>query len=126
MTAPASMMEQQRGELRIDEPLSRHTVWGIGGPAKRFYRPADVADLACFLADLPASERIFLLGLGSNVLVRDGGIEGTVIATDAPDASAVGKRVWPVPRLRNSAPRRASVAASSSPASPVPSAERWP
>jgi UDP-N-acetylmuramate dehydrogenase len=89
MTAPASMMEQQRGELRIDEPLSRHTVWGIGGPAKRFYRPADVADLACFLADLPASERIFLLGLGSNVLVRDGGIEGTVIATDALDAIAV-------------------------------------
>lgn len=89
MTAPASIMEQQRGELRIDEPLSRHTVWGIGGPAKRFYRPADVADLALFLAGLPDTESIFWLGLGSNVLVRDGGIEGTVIATDALHAITV-------------------------------------
>ena len=86
MSAPAAIMDQLRGELRMDEPLSRHTVWGIGGPAKRFYRPVDVADLARFLADLPGIESIFWLGLGSNLLVRDGGIEGTVIATDALDA----------------------------------------
>jgi UDP-N-acetylmuramate dehydrogenase len=85
MTTPALTKKQYRGELRVDEPLSRHTVWGIGGPAKRFYRPADVADLADFLADLPAGEPIFWLGLGSNVLVRDGGIDGTVIATDKLD-----------------------------------------
>jgi len=92
MTAPATTMEKHRGELRIDEPLSRHTVWGIGGPAKRFYRPADVADLAAFLAGLPAGETIFWLGLGSNLLVRDGGIDGTVIDTVALDAIAVSER----------------------------------
>ena len=85
MTAPAPIMNRHRGELRIDEPLARHTVWGIGGPAKRFYRPAGIADLAEFLAGLPADEPIFWLGLGSNVLVRDGGIDGTVIASDALD-----------------------------------------
>jgi UDP-N-acetylmuramate dehydrogenase len=85
MTAPAPIMDQLRGELRIDEPLARHTVWGIGGPAKRFYRPAGVTDLARFLAGLPADEPIFWLGLGSNVLVRDRGIDGTVIASDALD-----------------------------------------
>ncbi len=89
MTAPASIMGKLRGELRLDEPLSRHTVWGIGGPAKRFYRPLDAADLAEFLVGLPDDERIFWLGLGSNVLVRDGGIEGTVIATDALDSIAL-------------------------------------
>ena len=89
MMAPAPIMGKLRGELRFDEPLSRHTVWGIGGPAKRFYRPLDAADLAEFLAGLPDDERIFWLGLGSNVLVRDGGIEGTVIATDGLDSIAL-------------------------------------
>lgn len=83
MSAPALTMNRYRGELRIDEPLSRHTVWGIGGPAKQFYRPAGVTDLAEFMASLPENETIFWLGLGSNVLVRDRGIDGTVIATDA-------------------------------------------
>lgn len=70
-----------RGELRLDEPLARHTSWRVGGPAERFYRPADLADLAVFLNRLPADEPLFWLGLGSNLLVRDGGIPGTVIAT---------------------------------------------
>ena len=83
MSAPAWIMNRLRGELRTDEPLSRHTAWGIGGPAKRFYRPVDVDALADFLATLPETESIFWLGLGSNVLVRDGGIDGTVIAPDA-------------------------------------------
>ena len=85
MTTPTLTKKQYHGELRLDEPLSRHTVWGIGGPAKRFYRPAGVADLADFLADLPVGEPLFWLGLGSNVLVRDRGIDGTVIATDKLD-----------------------------------------
>lgn len=95
MTAPAPIMDQHRGELRIDEPLSRHTVWGIGGPAKRFYRPVDIQDLAEFMTNLPDDEPIFWLGLGSNVLVRDRGIDGTVIATDALDAIEIveGTRV---------------------------------
>ncbi len=72
-----------RGELRRDEPLSRHTSWRVGGPADRFYLPADAADLAAFLAQLPPEEPVFWLGLGSNLLVRDGGIRGTVICTSA-------------------------------------------
>lgn len=70
-----------RGRLRIAEPMSRHTVWGIGGCADRFYEPADADDLARFLASLPDEEVVLVIGLGSNLLVRDGGIRGTVIAT---------------------------------------------
>ncbi len=69
-----------RGELRVKEPMSRHVSWRAGGPADRFYRPADVADLAEFLRRLPVEEPILWLGLGSNLLVRDGGFRGTVIA----------------------------------------------
>ncbi len=72
-------MEGLRGRLREGEPLARHTVWGIGGPAERLYRPADLDDLCAFLARLPADEPLFWLGLGSNLLVRDGGIRGTVV-----------------------------------------------
>lgn len=70
-----------RGELRLLEPLARHTSWRVGGPAERFYRPADLADLQAFLRALPPDEPLFWLGLGSNLLVRDGGIRGVVIAT---------------------------------------------
>lgn len=89
MAVPLTHMARHHGELRIDEPLSKHTVWGIGGPAKRFYRPSDVADLAAFLRGLDEREAIVWLGLGSNLLVRDGGIDGTVIVTDALDGIAV-------------------------------------
>ncbi|SFM49457.1 UDP-N-acetylmuramate dehydrogenase [Ectothiorhodospira mobilis] len=68
-----------RGELRRDEPMVRHTLWRVGGPADRWYRPADTEDLARFLARLPADEPLFWLGLGSNLLVRDGGLRGTVL-----------------------------------------------
>jgi len=70
-----------RGELCRDEPMSRHTSWRVGGPARTYYRPADLEDLAVFLSGLPADEDVVWLGLGSNLLVRDGGIPGTVIAT---------------------------------------------
>ncbi|MCU7914421.1 MAG: UDP-N-acetylmuramate dehydrogenase [Candidatus Thiodiazotropha sp. (ex Gloverina cf. vestifex)] len=70
-----------RGEMRYDEPLSRHTTWRVGGPASRFYRPADREDLLSFLRQLDPAEPLFWLGLGSNLLVRDGGFRGTVIAT---------------------------------------------
>jgi UDP-N-acetylmuramate dehydrogenase len=70
-----------RGELLRDEPLARHTSWRVGGPARCFYRPADRADLAAFLAQLDPAEPLLWLGLGSNLLVRDGGFAGTVIAT---------------------------------------------
>ncbi|WP_456374708.1 UDP-N-acetylmuramate dehydrogenase [Thiolapillus sp.] len=66
--------------LLIDEPMSRHTTWRVGGPARFYFQPADEADLSDFLKSLPASEPILWLGLGSNLLVRDGGFSGTVIA----------------------------------------------
>ena len=70
-----------RGRLRHDEPLARHNTWRAGGAAERYYEPADVDDLALFLQELPADEPLFWLGLGSNVLIRDGGVRGTVVAT---------------------------------------------
>ena len=70
-----------RGEMRFDEPLSRHTTWRVGGPAKCFYQPADSHDLTVFLQQLDEHEPLLWLGLGSNLLVRDGGFPGTVIAT---------------------------------------------
>jgi len=70
-----------RGNLLLDEPMSKHTSWRIGGPADRYYQPADIADLSLFLSQLPENEPVYWLGLGSNLLVRDGGIRGTVIAT---------------------------------------------
>ena len=69
------------GVLRHREPLARHTVWGIGGFADRYFEPADIDDLAAFLADLPGGEPLQWIGLGSNLLVRDGGVRGTVIST---------------------------------------------
>lgn len=70
-----------RGDLRHDEPMSRHTSWRTGGPADVFYQPADLEDLCAYLRQLPPDEPVLWLGLGSNVLVRDGGIRGTVVVT---------------------------------------------
>jgi UDP-N-acetylmuramate dehydrogenase len=70
-----------RGNLRHNEPLSEHTSWRVGGPAQCFYEPADVLDLAHFMQQLPDELPVFWLGLGSNLLVRDGGIPGVVILT---------------------------------------------
>lgn len=73
----------RRGRLRYGIPMARYTSWRVGGPAERFYEPADIEDLGDFLAGLDESEPVFWLGLGSNLLVRDGGIRGTVIAVAA-------------------------------------------
>lgn len=69
-----------RGELRYDEPMAEHTSWRVGGPAERYYEPADLDDLIVFMRQLPEKEPLFWLGLGSNILVREGGLRGTVIA----------------------------------------------
>lgn len=68
------------GELLENEPMSRHTSWRVGGPAELFFRPADLDDLSLFLRELDPGVSVFWLGLGSNLLVRDGGIQGVVIA----------------------------------------------
>ncbi len=79
----AEKLPQLRGTLLFDEPMARHTSWRVGGPAQRFYVPADLEDLSVFLRSLPADEALLWLGLGSNLLVRDGGFAGTVIALHA-------------------------------------------
>jgi UDP-N-acetylmuramate dehydrogenase len=66
--------------VRRDEPLSRHTSWHVGGPAEVFFNPRDREDLAAFLRAAPADVPIQWIGLGSNLLVRDGGLRGIVIS----------------------------------------------
>ena len=68
-----------RGSLKLDEPMARHLSWRTGGPADRFFAPADLVDLSMFLRQLPPDEPLLFLGLGSNLLVRDGGWRGTVV-----------------------------------------------
>ena len=75
-----AMDNNVRGELRYDEPMSRHTSWRVGGPAEVFFEPADVDDLAFFLAALDHRTPIFWHGVGSNLLVRDGGLPGVVVS----------------------------------------------
>ena len=70
-----------RGEMRAHEPMSRHVSWRAGGPARTFYQPADVLDLCEFLRSRDAGEPILFVGLGSNLLVRDGGFAGSVVFT---------------------------------------------
>jgi len=68
-----------RGRLERDVPLAGMTSWRVGGRADWLFEPEDVDDLAHFLASVPETFPRTLLGLGSNVLIRDGGIEGVVI-----------------------------------------------
>ena len=72
-----------RGELAHDVPLARYTSWRCGGPGDRVYVPADREDLATFIRQLPPGEPLTTIGLGSNLLVRDGGIRGTVVVLHA-------------------------------------------
>lgn len=73
--------EKLRGQLLHHEPLAGYTSWRVGGPARQLYKPADIDDLALFLKSISPKEPIYWLGLGSNALIRDGGIAGTVIIT---------------------------------------------
>jgi UDP-N-acetylmuramate dehydrogenase len=64
-----------------DVPMAKHTSWHVGGPADFFFTPRDIMDLAAFVRQLPPEVPLLWIGLGSNLLVRDGGIRGAVIAT---------------------------------------------
>ena len=77
------MAEELRGTLRQNTDMSRHTSWRAGGRAERVYQPADLADLVLFLRKLPVNEPLYAVGLGSNLLVRDGGLRGTVLLLHA-------------------------------------------
>ena len=76
-----------RGRLSLGEPMRKHITWRTGGAADRAYVPADLDDAAQFLRALPAAEHVYFIGLGSNVLVRDGGIRGTVVLMHASHAA---------------------------------------
>ena len=68
-----------RGQWQAAVAMARHVSWRAGGVARRAYTPADLDDLATMLAQLPTDEPVLFAGLGSNLLVRDGGFNGTVV-----------------------------------------------
>ena len=76
-----------RGRIAHDAPLAKYTSWRAGGTADTLYVPADRDDLAQFVAQLPANEPLLAIGLGSNTLVRDGGVRGTVVVMHNPGAA---------------------------------------
>jgi UDP-N-acetylmuramate dehydrogenase len=76
-----SVETELRGQLKHDESMARHVSWRAGGKASHLYQPADIADLRMFLITRPTDEPIYFVGLGSNLLVRDGGLKGAVILT---------------------------------------------
>ncbi len=75
----ASTQHTLRGQWEAHVAMARHVSWRAGGLARRAYTPADLDDLAAMLAQLPADEPLLFAGLGSNLLVRDGGFNGTVV-----------------------------------------------
>ena len=91
-----------RGKLLFDMSLSRYNTWGVGGNAQCVFHPEDIEDLSHFLANTDADIPLTWLGLGSNVLIRDGGIEGIVIVTQTGQFSLhviQTRLVWIVNRL---------------------------
>jgi UDP-N-acetylmuramate dehydrogenase len=83
MSRPAHIRLSAEYATRVlyDEPMSRHTSWHAGGPADCFFTPRDVIDVSAFIRKLPREVPMMWIGLGSNVLVRDGGLRGAVIST---------------------------------------------
>lgn len=82
----SSALPAVRGRLQEDVPLSGLTWFRTGGPADVFFRPADEADLVAFLKGLPSGVPLTVIGVGSNLLVRDGGLRGVVIKLGKPFA----------------------------------------
>ncbi len=74
-----AQMPDLRGRLTGNQPLAPYTWFRAGGPAQLMFNPADEDDLAYFLQRLPADIAVTTIGLGSNMIVRDGGVEGVVI-----------------------------------------------
>lgn len=68
-----------RGRFLYNEPMQKHVSWRAGGMAQRVYIPADLEDLTWLVRSVPANEDIHMMGLGSNLLVRDGGVKGVII-----------------------------------------------
>ena len=67
--------------VRFDEPMARHTSWRVGGPAAIWFQPRSLDAMSAFLGALPGDTPVHWVGLGSNLLVRDGGVAGVVISS---------------------------------------------
>jgi len=78
--APAQISPEFSARVLYDVPMSKHTSWHAGGPADIFFTPRDPLDLASFLRQLPPAIPTLWIGLGSNLLVRDGGVRGAVVS----------------------------------------------
>ena len=79
----ARLAPELRGRISVNEPLAPYSWFRVGGPAQILFMPADEADLAYFLARLPREIPLTVIGLGSNLIVRDGGVAGVVIRLSA-------------------------------------------
>lgn len=79
MNATYSAVQDVRGKVLHDASMARYSSWQAGGTAATLFMPADAQDLAAFLANLPADTPRYFVGLGSNLLVRDGGVDGVVV-----------------------------------------------
>ena len=77
--AMSAKLPPVRGRLTANAPIGRQTWFGVGGPAEVMFRPADAHDLADFLSGLPSEIPVTVIGIGSNLLVRDGGVPGVVV-----------------------------------------------
>jgi len=75
----ADRLPQVRGRLRGEVALAPLTWFRVGGPAEILFRPADIEDLAAFLATCPADIPVMPLGVASNLLIRDGGLKGVIV-----------------------------------------------
>ena len=87
MAAACDMLPPVRGTIARGATLKDHVWFRVGGPAEILFRPADIEDLCDFLAARPAGLNVSVIGVGSNLLVRDGGIAGVVVRL----SSAFGK-----------------------------------
>src|SRR6476620_10453374 len=74
-----SRMPNLRGRMMANQPLAELTWFRVGGPAQVLFMPEDESDLGYFLAELPAAIPVTVIGLGSNLIVRDAGVPGVVI-----------------------------------------------
>ena len=76
-------ISEVRGQLVPNQLIGEMTTLRVGGPAQLFFRPVDEQDLSFFLKNLPPDIRVTVIGLGSNLLIRDGGLDGVVIRLPA-------------------------------------------
>ena len=84
MAALASRLPEVRGRIGFEVPMAPKTWFRVGGPARAWFQPADIDDLADFMSLKPADVPVLPIGVGSNLLVRDGGIDAIVLRLTGP------------------------------------------